>query len=501
MLRRSLLIICLCLLFLVFSLDLVEGNLSYLTFQRYQVIADVDIHAQTYGSKDGIFVLVGDGGYIATSPDGQSWTQSTSRTDADLKGVTYKYSTTNQLYVAVGSSGTIVASEDGYQWYPEPSVTDKNLKAITNRAGLFVAVGQEGVVLWSNQRGKWNEIRLDTKQDLNSVVYGNDTFVAVGNSGVIFISADGKSWESVQSPVSKNLKAVTFGNGIFCAVGYNGAILRSLDGYVWVEQESRTGSYLSGVGFGDNYFFAVGQGGSLMFSNDCVTWNRLYTGTNIWLKSVIFRNNILLANGYGGNTIRAFNSKVIATPSFLNFGKVDVGSTITQSFAVINIAEFPITISSVSLNQASDRASQFSINDLCTGNTLQRSQSCRIDVTYTSGSAYKDVARIDILTTDPNIFTNIGIAAESVGVLYTLQVNVQGSGSVYSSPSGIINCRSGSGTCSSQFLSGTNITLFAIPDSNNNFSQWTGMSGCTTGNPCSFTITSNTNINAQFVAP
>lgn len=480
------------------SFNTAECNLSYMNFQLNKVITDVDLHGIAYGHKDGLFVMVGDGGFIATSPDGQSWTSSNSRTSEDLRSVTYRYSATNQLYVAVGSNGVILTSNDGYQWYQEPFVTSKNLRAIANRGGLFVAVGQGGIGIWSNQKGKWNEFQIDTKQDLNGITYGNDLFVTVGNSGAIFVSSDAISWSAVQSPITKNLKSVTFGNGIFCAVGDNGAIIRSLDGFVWVEQESRTGSYLSGVSFGDNYFFAVGQGGVVMFSNDCVTWNRLNTGSSIWLKSVIFRDNIFVTSSYGGNVIRSYNSKLIANPSFLNFGKVAVGSSVAQSFAIINIAEFPVTISSVSMHEASQRASQFSINDFCTGNTLQRSQSCRIDVSYTSGSAYKDVGRIDIQTSDPQIYTSIGFAAESTGVLYELKISAEGLGSVYSSPSGIINCRSNSGTCSAKFLSDTQITLFAIPDGGKDFIKWTGLSACNTNNPCSFTITSNTNITGEF---
>ena len=57
-----------------------------------------------YGNS--LFVAVGLGGIILTSPDGVSWTQRTSGTRDWLIGVTHG----NGLFVAVGEWGTILTS-------------------------------------------------------------------------------------------------------------------------------------------------------------------------------------------------------------------------------------------------------------------------------------------------------------------------------------------------------------------------------------------------------
>jgi hypothetical protein len=73
-------------------------------------------------------------------------------------------------------------------------------------------------------------------------------------------------------------------------------------------------------------------------------------------------------------------------------------------------------------------------------------------------------------------------------VLYTLTVVKQGNGdgTITSSPAGI-NCGS---TCSYQFVSGTNVTLTATPNSVSSFNSW---SGDFSGNSTTVTITMNSN--------
>jgi hypothetical protein len=55
---------------------------------------------------DGLFVAVGSGGVILTSPDGATWTAWTSGTGNDLNGVTYG----NGLFVVVGDRSIILTS-------------------------------------------------------------------------------------------------------------------------------------------------------------------------------------------------------------------------------------------------------------------------------------------------------------------------------------------------------------------------------------------------------
>lgn len=469
-----------------------EANLSYLSFQRVQAFSDIDLYGITYSPKSGQFVAVGDGGYIATSFDGVTWQTSLSRTDADLRAITYRYSATStDTYVAVGSHGTIVLSKDGNSWIETEKVTDKNLKSVTNRGSLFVAVGQNGVVVRSEGAVRWETLEPIVQVDLNAVVNGNGLFVAVGDRGTIILSEDAKYWRQVKSPISSHLRGIAFGNGIFTAVGDGGVVLRSIDGENWVQQASRTGNYLRAVSFGDSKFLATGQGGTIVYSPDAITWQQLHTGINTGLNAVLMRNNILVAVGYGGNVLKAQNSYLIANPSIMNFGSVAPGLSLTQSFAVINIGDTPLEISSVT--RYGDE--QFSIiNDQCSGVTLQKSGTCRVDVRFTSGVAGLNKASIVVRSSSAPIATTLSLLATSTGVLHTLTIQRQGDGNVYSSPDGI-DCGN---SCSTSILGGTKVRLFAIPQPGASFVQWTGLQDCTTNNPCTFTINGNVAVTATF---
>jgi photosystem II stability/assembly factor-like uncharacterized protein len=470
-----------------------EANPNYLSFQSIQIETGPDLYGMIYGTRTDLFVVVGDGGYIGTSTDGANWQTSRSRTGADLKAVAYRYSAPSDLYVAVGSEGTTLISTNAIDWYENPKITDKTLKGVTNRSSLFVAVGVEGTILRSEGGRQWVVVSPTVNSDLNAVVYGNGLFTAVGNQGVILVSQDGTAWRQVASPVRANLRAVAFGNGVFIAVGDGGVILRSLDGTVWVQQNSRTGSNFSAVSFGDNLFLAAGQNGTVMYSNDGVTWIQLYIGSSVWLNSVVYRNNIFVAAGFNSTVIKAQNNQLITNPSVINFGSLQPNATFTQPFTVINVGDTPLTISSV----AKSGDAQFSIaNDLCTGMTLPKSGSCRIDVSFVSDVAGVNNASIVIKSSTLPVATTINLSATSTGVLYTLSVSRtgNGSGSVYSSIGGI-SCGS---TCSALILGGKEVTLYAIPATGSTFAGWTGITGCMTSNPCTFTLNGNLDATAQF---
>ncbi len=492
--RMSSILFFLSFIFLALVPSQSEANPSYLSFQRLQLEHNSDIYGITYGSKTGSFVVVGDNGYIGVSFDGATWQTANSRTEADLRAVTYRYSAlSSDLYVAVGSMGTILTSSNGIQWYEKVKKTDKTLKGVANRNALFVAVGQGGVILRSEGGTNWELMDSPVQSDLNAVAYGSGIFTAVGNQGVIIVSEDGASWRQLPSPVKYNLRAVAFGNGVFTAVGDGGAILRSIDGAVWVQQDSRTGSYLRALTFGDSLFLAAGQNGTVLYSNDATTWIALNTGSNTTLNAVAYRNNIFVSAGFEGAVIKANNNYLITNPSIINFGYLQPNGTFTQPFTVINVSDVPLEISSVT--KTGD--AQFSIgNDLCTGVVLHKSGSCRIDVKFVSDVAGLNRASIVIKSSTMAVATTISISATSTGVLYSLNVSKAGAGSgdIYSSPNGIA-CGT---ACSSSMLGGNNVTLYAIPQTGSSFVEWSGIAGCTNNNPCTFVLNSDIAVSAKF---
>jgi hypothetical protein len=233
----------------------------------------------TYGN--GLFVVVGgeegifrDNGIILTSTGTNSiWTERVLQMDgyaiADsgvlkeiLHGITYG----NGLFVAVGRGGIVLTSPDGKTWTKRTTGTT-DLFGVTYGNGLFVVVGSAGIFLTSPDGNTWTERTFDNlilskvedTQSLYGVTYGNGLFVAVGGSGklpsddgIILTSPDGTTWTERTSGPSwriRNLNGVTYRNGLFVAAG-GADILTSPDGASWTKlppRDSSSGRIIKGV--------------------------------------------------------------------------------------------------------------------------------------------------------------------------------------------------------------------------------------------------------------
>jgi PKD repeat protein len=74
-----------------------------------------------------------------------------------------------------------------------------------------------------------------------------------------------------------------------------------------------------------------------------------------------------------------------------------------------------------------------------------------------------------------------------------------GFGTVNSTPGGI-SCLGGGGDCTEAYVCGTPITLDAVPGGGSFFVGWTMPPPCSGTSPCSFTLTADTTVHAQFDA-
>ena len=90
--------------------------------------------------------------------------------------------------------------------------------------------------------------------------------------------------------------------------------------------------------------------------------------------------------------------------------------------------------------------------------------------------------------------TNDIVQSASTGFTLTLTRSGTGSGTITSSPAGI-DC---GGTCSSDFVQGTGVTLHAAPASGSAFKGWSG-AGCSGAGTCEVTIDEAKSVTAAFV--
>lgn len=209
-------------------------------------IAGIGVAYGTSNNQDKLWVAVGEddaGGHanIMHSPDGQTWTKTSSGDSFSVKGNKVAYGTSDgvcPLWVAAGRAGSgselgnMMYSENGKVW-SKPTSGDTFDQAIDVAYGtsdgyqpLWVAVGEgtdHGAVKYSSNGKIWqNSSGISFEDDVVSVAYSktkNDTplWVAIGSgvgtSARIYYSNDGKFW--------KDTNYVNTKNGYGQAIAYN----------------------------------------------------------------------------------------------------------------------------------------------------------------------------------------------------------------------------------------------------------------------------------------
>lgn len=159
---------------------------------------------------DGLYVVVGGGGFIATSTDYTNWTQQTSGTTNGLRRVSYG----DGVWFACGNN-VILSSTDAITWNTtETTTTEWWGTAYLN--GNYVVVGN-GVAV-STDAITWN-VSLVNNFGGHEITYGNGLYVSSGNSGIVLISTDLTTWDDYTLSAAGNFSGIAFGDGIFITVG------------------------------------------------------------------------------------------------------------------------------------------------------------------------------------------------------------------------------------------------------------------------------------------
>jgi hypothetical protein len=283
-----------------------------------------------YGN--GVFVSVGESGFIQTSTDGISWTRRTAANSNTIYGITYGSSE----FVAVGGSGSVQTSTDGITWTNRTSVGNTNIKfavAYSAEQNLYVAVGFSGSITSSTNGITWTNRTSGTSALFDGIAYGNGTWVAAGNA-VIRSSTNAITWTSRTSQSSVQQREITYSSeiGIFVSVGDNGNIQTSTDGVTWTLRTSANTADIAGVRYGNGYFVAVGGSGSVQTSTDGITWTNRTRANTQFQKGIAYGNGIFVSSGNNGSiqssspTVSYNTSTEFKTPPFnYNFSPYDNG--------------------------------------------------------------------------------------------------------------------------------------------------------------------------------
>lgn len=228
------------------------------------------------------WIVAGQGGKVATSPDGITWTfrnglQSTGWSTTAVRKIFWNGS----QYLAIGDGGKTATSADGVTW----TYTGANLIATTwstsiIRSGVwtgsqYVIVGDAGKAATSPDGATWTyqgAIAASTwgANNVLTVSFNGSKLVAGGNGGRIATSTDGVSWSYVSNLISTswgtggNVEELTWDGTRFIAVGTAGRSAYSLDGATWVYSTNLTtawggtGSNALGLAAGNGQFIVAG---------------------------------------------------------------------------------------------------------------------------------------------------------------------------------------------------------------------------------------------------
>lgn len=272
-------------------------------------------------------VAVGQGGAVATSPDGIAWTSRSSGTSSNLEDIAW----TGTQLVAVGGHressttfwvATILTSPDGETWTVRATDQHDWYRGVAWTGTRLVAVGDLGFAAISTDGIAWTLRKKLADTSLHAVTWSGTRLAAVGEWGALYTSPDGLTWTRQPSPVGyEDLRYVTYAGDQFLALGGHSAydretrqtvsrdiLLTSPDAVSWTSRRDVTSFgakpdlLLSGTWTGTQFVF-VGTNGTVAGSFDGVTWSKSNTGVPSGLNTVAWVGDQLVALGETGTIL------------------------------------------------------------------------------------------------------------------------------------------------------------------------------------------------------
>ena len=280
-----------------------------------------------YDSKER-FIAVGDGGGAAYSADGKSWTGI--NTNFGSTNI-YSIAEGNGLYVAVGDKGYVSVSNNLTDWTLSSNTIFSSydyLKTIAYGNSIFVAGGYNGMLAYSANGVNWVKIEnsIFNNSTINCILFKNNLFLAVGDNGSSAYSTDGMSWAPITILENTSLYTIAYNGNKFIVGGDNGAAAYSVNGLSWTEITSIKKIFgycaIKSIESYDNKFIAAGNNGIIAQSPDGLSWRKTDVSTvGNGIESandIIYDDNKFIA--VGGNSQ---NSQISYSSDGLSFTAIE----------------------------------------------------------------------------------------------------------------------------------------------------------------------------------
>jgi photosystem II stability/assembly factor-like uncharacterized protein len=301
------------------TLTALWGNLSISRLDSPRIFdAPAKLRRIAYkpGGAGAVVAVAGaDNGGLAWSPDYETWIEAGYKLGSRVNGIAFG----KDRFVAVGDGGRIAVSSDGKSWsgVPPENHSFDDIYDIVYHSGKFVAVGRQGRIAHSTDGQVWHAADAGgISSNLRTVAGGSAGLVAAGNESKAASSSDAATWTAVSPPglgfSGTNIPHITgaAAQGThFVVVGnYGKASCSSDSGSTWTASSSTTFSStatINAVAYDDarGIFILGGDGGKASWSADNgAAWTALDGGTwgSTGISRIVKSPDALLVIGENG---------------------------------------------------------------------------------------------------------------------------------------------------------------------------------------------------------
>ena len=231
-------------------------------------------------------VSYNNGGVIATSPDGATWTVTASAT---LPGLPNKLVWCDSLGIYVTTSaGDVYTSSDGETWAKVYDATDgfatcKSLRWFEDQGILLVSISDGGsqYVLYSTDGTNFTSISLDVWD----IAYASNLgiFLGIDYGTTTYVSTDGLNWTSQTGDTEADFLSLVASDDLFVCGAGGGAIYVTTDGLTWIEGTLDTSVTPNQIVYTGKYFILQNNfSGVTEYSDDGLNWTDSLIDGNRW---------------------------------------------------------------------------------------------------------------------------------------------------------------------------------------------------------------------------
>ncbi len=258
----------------------------------------------------------------------------------------------NGVYVVVGSGGYIYRSTNGFNWAVATNSTfiNTNYTGVCFAQGLFVATASSGAIATSSNGLNWSLQNSGTSLYAYEAVYLNGRFFVTCSGSTILTSTNATNWVSQLIPGSayNEFYSLTYGDGKYLmsddnqppnggdANYYIYSSTTGTNGWTSSQITGKAGELYNFIGYLGGKFYTFLSDASIYTSPDGSTWTKFTTApiasAGYQMSGGIYTNNTYYFFGYDSQSYGSFFSSTNGT-NFTELPKGMSDATLNLTYA------------------------------------------------------------------------------------------------------------------------------------------------------------------------